>query len=130
MNDKFLSGSSVFSGRQFDSNPPGRHPRAVATGEVLRADLQRDLALHPQRLRGLRILPVSLLSDFQPGDRPSVPQPHLLASLLDFHVERFTQVKRHSECYNVIRPDQTCSDVIRLVQTCLDVIKLVQRDHK
>ena len=108
MNDKFLSGSSVFSGRQFDSNPPGRHPRAVATGEVLRADLQRDLALHPQRLRGLRILPVSLLSDFQPGDRPSVPQPHLLASLLDFHVERFTQVKRHSDCYNVIKFVQAC----------------------
>jgi len=45
-----FSGPALFPGGQLDPDPPGRHSGASEAGEVLRADLQRDLALHPQRL--------------------------------------------------------------------------------
>lgn len=60
-------GPALLPGGQLDSNPSGRHRRAVAAGTLLRADLQRYLTLHPQYLRGLRIIPVSLLPLLQLG---------------------------------------------------------------
>ena len=46
---------------QPDQNPAGGDHRASEAGEVLCEDFQRDLSLHPQHLRGLRLLPVPLL---------------------------------------------------------------------
>ena len=60
-----ISGPSLFPGGKPDPNPAGRHPGASEAGEVLRSDLQRDLALHPQRVRGVRLLPVPLLPHLQ-----------------------------------------------------------------
>ena len=67
-----ISGPSLLPGGQPHPDPAGRDPGAPEAGEVLREDVQRDLALHPQCLRGLRLLPVPLLPHLQRLDL-SVP---------------------------------------------------------
>ncbi len=54
-------------GSQLDAYPSGRHRWAAEAGEVLCEDIQRNLALHPQYLRSLRLLPVPLLPILQFG---------------------------------------------------------------
>ncbi len=51
----------VLSSGQPDTYQAGRHRGAAAAREVLRVHLELDLAVHPGYLRGVRILPVSLL---------------------------------------------------------------------
>jgi len=49
---RLFSGSTLFSGRQFDSDSSGCNSRAVKARAIFRPNLQRNLAIHPQRLRG------------------------------------------------------------------------------
>ena len=50
---------------QLDPDQTGGHCGAAQAREVLRQDLQRNLPLHPQYMRGLRVIPVSLLPILQ-----------------------------------------------------------------
>ena len=118
-----FSGSALFSGGQFDSNASGGHSGTSEAGTLLRADLQRDLALHPQRLRGLRILPVSILPHLQPGDLRRAQL--VLASLLDFNVEHFTQVERHSEFSAALDRSDVMNELLLVFYRC-SFFKLAQ----
>ena len=51
----------ILSCGQPDPNAAGRHHRAPQAGALLRDDLQRDVVVHAERVRGVRVLPVPLL---------------------------------------------------------------------
>ena len=76
----FFVAFQVLPGGESDPHATSCPHRAAPTREVLREDLQRHLPLHPQHLRGVRLLPVSLLplllgraGPGSPGPRPPRP---------------------------------------------------------